>query len=211
MRFERVLAIAPHTDDVELGAGGTVARLAEEGASVHVVAFSTAEQSLPAECPPDLLEREFRRAMPILGVPEENLIVHYYPVRRLAEHRQEVLDEMMRLRRALDPDLVLLPSGSDVHQDHQVTHAEGLRAFRDLSVLGYELTWNHVSFAAQAFVALQQRHIDLKWQALQVYESQFDLSRPYFSREFVESLARVRGTQVKTEYAEAFEVIRMRF
>ena len=48
---ERVLILAPHTDDGELGCGGTIARLTEEGNDVYYIAFSTAEQSLPANFP----------------------------------------------------------------------------------------------------------------------------------------------------------------
>lgn len=208
--FRRVLVISPHTDDAELGCGGTIARMIEEHVDVHVAVFSTAEESLPPDSHPGTLKREFLEAMPQLGVPTSNLVVFEYPVRRLSYHRQEVLEELVKLRRTLVPDLVLLPSGSDVHQDHQVVYAEGMRAFRDASILGYELPWNHVTFSAQAFVVLERRHLDLKWKALQAYGSQLELRRPYFCKEFIDSLARVRGTQVRAEYAEAYEVVRVR-
>lgn len=208
--FRRVLVLAPHTDDAELGCGGTIARMIEEHVDVHVAVFSTAEESLPPGSHPGTLKREFLEAMPQLGVPTSNLVVFEYPVRRLSYHRQEVLEELVKLRRTLVPDLVLLPSGSDVHQDHQVVYAEGMRAFRDASILGYELPWNHVTFSAQAFVVLERRHLDLKWKALQAYRSQLELRRPYFCKEFIDSLARVRGTQVRAEYAEVYEVVRVR-
>ena len=44
---QRVLVMSPHTDDAELGCGGTMARWIEEGAEVYEAAFSTAELSLP--------------------------------------------------------------------------------------------------------------------------------------------------------------------
>jgi hypothetical protein len=53
--------------------------------------------------------------------------------------------------------------------------------------------------------------LQAKWEALQAYKSQFELGRPYFSREFIEGLARVRGVQVKSPYAEAFEVMRLKW
>lgn len=210
MTFHRVLVLSPHTDDAELGCGATIARMVEEQLDVHVAVFSTAQESLPPGSDPDTLKHEFLDAMPTLGLPLSNLIIFEYPVRRLSYFRQEILEKLVCLQRTLNPDLVLLPSGSDVHQDHQVIYAEGLRAFRDASILGYELPWNHITFSAQAFAILQKRHLERKWQALQVYRSQRELGRPYFSREFIESLARVRGTQVKAEYAEAYEVVRIR-
>lgn len=208
--YKRILVAAPHTDDAELGCGGTIARFVEEGCEVFIAAFSTAEESVPQGSPRDTLKREFLDAVPVLGVALDNVAVYDYPVRRLSYHRQEVLEELVKLRREIHPDLVLIPSGNDVHQDHQVVHAEGLRAFKDLSLLGYELPWNHVTFSAQAFMLLEHRHIQRKWAALQAYHSQLELRRPYFSEEFITGLAKVRGVQVKAEFAEAFEVLRVK-
>lgn len=207
---KRILVLAPHTDDAELGCGGTIARMVDEGSQVYVAAFSTAEESLPPGMPPDTLRIEFNEAMPILGLPVDHLVVYDYPVRRLSYHRQEVLESLVSLNRRFNPDLVLMPSGNDVHQDHQVVHAEGLRAFRNISVLGYELPWNHTTFSAQAFVMLERSHIEKKWAALQCYRSQLFLERLYMTREFIESMARVRGVQIKADWAEAFEVMRLR-
>lgn len=207
----RVLVVAPHTDDAELGCGGTIARLVESKCEVHVAAFSTAEDSLPLGFPPTTLRDEFLSAMPLLGVPKENAIVYGYPVRRLSYHRQEVLEDLVRLRKTLRPQMVLLPSGSDLHQDHQVIYNEGLRLFKDITTWGYELPWNHVTFPAQGFIVLEEQHLEAKWRALQAYKSQLQLARPYFSQEFIHGLACVRGVQVKAKYAEAFEVVRVRW
>ncbi|MFM1651929.1 PIG-L deacetylase family protein [Brevibacillus sp. B_LB10_24] len=209
MRFQRVLVLAPHTDDAELGCGGFMARLVEEKTSVFVAAFSTARESVPEGSPHDTILREFYRAMAILEVPPDRLFVCDYPVRRFSDHRQDILEDLRKLRRTIEPDLILLPSGQDVHQDHQVLHNEGVRAFKDLTVFGYELPWNHLSFRTQAFVDLKPGHVQKKWQALQAYRSQIELKRPYFSEDFIQGLARLRGTQIKTDWAEAFEVVRV--
>jgi N-acetylglucosamine malate deacetylase 1 len=196
MHIKRLLVLAPHTDDAELGCGGTIARFLEEGVEVSVLAFSTATESLPPGSPPTLLRDEFFQD---------------YPVRRLSSHRQDVLEDLVQMRRKFQPDMVLLPSGSDLHQDHQVVYAEGLRACKDLTVWGYELPWNHITFSAQAFVVLQRRHVESKWRALRAYESQIDISRPYFNEKFIEGVAHMRGVQVKAEFAEAYEVLRIRW
>ncbi|MDF2626480.1 MAG: LmbE family protein [Symbiobacteriaceae bacterium] len=208
--MKRVLALAPHTDDVELGCGGTLARLLEEGASVTVAAFSTCRESIPSGLPPDIAGAEFARAMRLLGVPGDDVLVYDYPVRKFSYHRQDLLEDLVRLRSRIRPDLVLLPSEHDIHQDHQVIAAEGLRAFKETSVWGYELPWNQTAFTAQAFVTLERRHIEAKWRALGAYRTQVDLGRSYFRQDFIEGLARVRGVQVKAEFAEAFEVVRLR-
>jgi LmbE family N-acetylglucosaminyl deacetylase len=206
-----VLVLAPHTDDAELGCGGTIARLLREGHDVFVAAFSTAEESLPPGAPPSRLRDEFIAAMHALGVAPDKTLVFGYPVRRLSSHRQELLEELVKLRRQINPNMVFLPSASDLHQDHQVLNAEGLRCFKDMTIWGYELPWNTIRFPAQAFVTLENCDLQSKWKALQQYKSQFELDRPYFSWEFIEGLARVRGVQVKVRYAEGFEVMRMKW
>jgi N-acetylglucosamine malate deacetylase 1 len=209
--MRRVLVLAPHTDDAELGCGGTIARLLTDGADVFVAAFSTAEESLPPGAKPNRLRDEFLAAMQTLGILHDNALVFEYPVRRLSYYRQELLEELVKLRKQIDPNMVFLPSSSDLHQDHQVLNAEGLRCFKDMTVWGYELPWNNIGFPAQAFVTLEPCDLQAKWDALQAYKSQFELGRPYFSREFIEGLARVRGVQVKSPYAEAFEVMRLKW
>jgi len=209
--MRRVLVLAPHTDDAELGCGGTIARLLADGADVFVAAFSTAEESLPPGAKPNRLRDEFLAAMQTLGIPHDNALVFEYPVRRLSYYRQELLEELVKLRKQIDPNMVFLPSASDLHQDHQVLNAEGLRCFKDMTVWGYELPWNNIGFPAQAFVTLEPCDLQAKWEALQAYKSQFELGRPYFSQQFIEGLARVRGVQVKSPYAEAFEVMRLKW
>lgn len=206
----RVLVLAPHTDDAELGCGGTIARILEEGGQVFIAVFSIAEDSLPPGAPPTTLEREFFEASSRMGVPDAHLFVHRYPVRRFSYYRQDILEDLIRLKKQIEPHLVLLPASTDLHQDHRVIYEEGMRAFKEISVWGYELPWNHTSFAAESFVELSEGNLRKKWEALEAYQSQFSLGRQYFSWEFVMGLARVRGTQIKVDFAEAFEVQRLR-
>lgn len=211
MNLERVLVLAPHTDDAELGAGATIARLTSSGARVHVVAFSRCEESLPPGSPADTLEREFRSAMPELGVPETELTVHRLPVRRLAEHRQTILEELVRVRSVLRPTTVLLPSKHDLHQDHSVVYQEGIRAFRGSSILGYELPWNTLSFDVQAVFSVREEHVEAKCRALHAYASQVEKGRSYMDHGFIRGWARFRGVQAGVVFAEVFEVIRSRW
>src|SRR5206468_6767680 len=160
--WERVLVLAPHTDDGEFGCGGTMARLVESGAEVRYVAFSIATRSLPEGFAPDTLAREVAEATAELGIPAGNLIVHDFDVRTFPEHRQEILELLIELWNEWQPDVVFQPSLHDIHQDHQTIAAEGLRAFKRTTILGYEIPWNNLDFAYQAYVALEQRHIQRK-------------------------------------------------
>jgi len=149
--------------------------------------------------------------MQILGVDSNRVLVSRYPVRRFSDYRQELLAELLQLKQRLGPEMVFVTTGTDTHQDHQVLHNEAVRAFKDTTLWGYELPWNNVDFSAQAFVTLKQEHIDRKWASLQAYQSQFELQRPYFKKEVIYGLSRVRGVQVRTEFAEVFEVVRFKW
>jgi LmbE family N-acetylglucosaminyl deacetylase len=208
-RSDRMLMLAPHTDDVELGCGGTIARFVEEGeAEIFVAVFSTAGDSVPKGFPKTALRDEFYDAMKILGVRKDRLSVYDYAVRKLSYSRQDVLEELVKLGRTVKPDVVFLPSSQDLHQDHQTLYNEGLRAFKEVTLWGYELPWNTITFPTRGFITLEERHIERKWRALQAYKTQFAMNRPYFSLDYIRAIATVRGIQVKAKYAEAFDVIR---
>ena len=205
--WRRVLVLAPHTDDGEFGCGGTIARLVARGAEVRYVAFSIATKSLPAGFPPDTLAREVREATAVIGIPPEALAVHDFEVRTFPEHRQEILELLIVLWEEWPPDAVLMPSLRDIHQDHQVVAAEGLRAFKRTTVLGYEIPWNNLNFDSQAYVALERAHVERKVEALACYESQ--QHRNYANPDYIWNLARTHGINVGRDYAEVFEVYRV--
>ena len=73
-----VLILAPHTDDGELGCGGTISRLLEEGNEVFYLAFSICEESVPEGFPKNALETEVKKATAHLGIPSKNLILKNY-------------------------------------------------------------------------------------------------------------------------------------
>ena len=206
-RWERVLVLAPHTDDGEFGCGGTMTRLVDAGADVRYVAFSTATKSLPDGFPPDTLEREVREATAELGIADEKLTVHDFEVRTFPDRRQEILELLIELWEEWRPDAVLQPSHHDVHQDHQVVAQEGLRAFKRTTILGYEIPWNNFNFDYQAYFALERSHLERKVAALSKYASQ--QHRRYADSEYIWNIARTHGINVNREYAEVFQVYRV--
>lgn len=200
------LVLAPHTDDGELGCGATIAKLIEEGNNVYYVAFSACEESLPAGYEKNTLRIEVKNATSRLGIVQENIYVLQYPVRNFANYRQDILEDMIGFRKKINPDVVFLPSCNDIHQDHIVINQEGIRAFKYINILGYELPWNNLSHHNVCFQPLSKKYIEKKTEALLCYESQKD--RAYISRESIFSLAKIRGVQIQKEYAECFQVIR---
>jgi LmbE family N-acetylglucosaminyl deacetylase len=209
LKPRRAMVLAPHTDDGEFGCGGTIARLVEEGCEVYYTAFSVCEQSLPYGFKEDELEHELRAATSALGVGEDHVIVHRYQVRRFPEVRQAILQDIIDTRNRVQPDLVLMPCVDDLHQDHQVVAAEGIRAYKNHTVFSYEMPWNNLSIVTSAFVVLEDRHVQKKVAALACYKTQ--AFRHYANEEFIRALARTRGGQIGGRYAETFQLVRLVF
>jgi LmbE family N-acetylglucosaminyl deacetylase len=205
--MKRILVLAPHTDDGEFGCGGTIAKLIEEGNEVYYAAFSACKLSLVYGFPEDILITEVKAATKVLGIKPENLILFDYDVRTFNYRRQEILEDIIRLKKDIKPDLVFMPSVNDIHQDHNTIANEGIRAFKYSTIFCYEMPWNNLTFNTTAFQVLEEKYINIKIAALKEYQSQQD--RPYANGEFIKSLARIRGVQIGQHYAEVFEVLRL--
>jgi len=193
-----VLAISPHTDDIELGAGASISRWLTEGNTVYVAALSTGSAETGAT------KDEFENAMKVLGVRE--WVLHNFICRHFDQNRQEALDFMIDLGSEFKPDLVLGPSTANVHQDHIVVVNEIRRAFREISILGYEMPWGDYGFSPQMYVKVQHRHVQDKYTAIAQYASQSP--RLYTTKALISGLLHLRGTQIGEDFAEAYEVIR---
>ncbi len=203
---KRILVLAPHTDDGEFGCGGTISKFINEDHDVYYAAFSACQQSVLPQFPSDILITEVKEATSILGIKPSNLILFDYDVRTFGYQRQDILDDLIKLRADIQPELIFMPTITDVHQDHHTIAEEGMRAFKFNSILSYELPWNNFSFSTSSFVHLSEEDIQTKVNALQAYQSQ--AHRPYSDEDFIRSLARTRGVQIGTRYAEAFELVR---
>jgi LmbE family N-acetylglucosaminyl deacetylase len=190
----RVLVLAPHTDDETLGCGGTIAKFIERGSEVKVFAFSCGTSN----------PNEFLKACERLKA--EANVTPTYKTRTFPEQRQEILEQLISIRKSFDPHIVFVPATSDIHQDHQVICQEGMRAFKHSTIYGMEFAWNSYNFSNSCYNVLSPDHLTQKVIAMQEYSSQ--VNRIYFKEESIISLARVRGMQAGSEYAECFEVIR---
>lgn len=205
-KVERALVLAPHTDDAEFGCGGAMVKLIKQGIEVHVAAFSSCEDSVRPEFSKDVLVHEIKSACGLIGIKPDHLHLFKYKVRTFNFHRQEILEDLIRLKKAIQPDLVFMPSLNDIHQDHATICDEGIRAFKFSSILCYEMPWNNFNFTTTCFFSLSPEELDIKIRALAAYKSQSH--RTYASEEFIRSLAFTRGVQSGGKYAEVFEVVR---
>ena len=201
-----VLILAPHTDDGDFGCGATIAKLIEEGNEVFYAAFSACKQSVRSDLPTNILEVEVKDATKELGIPEDHLLLFDYDVRTFNYRRQEILDDILRVREITKPELVFMPSTNDIHQDHYTIAFEGIRAFKNSTILCYEVPWNNFTFHTTAFQVITEQQLQTKINAIAKYKSQ--LGRPYANADFIRSLAKTRGIQIGKDFAEVFEVVR---
>lgn len=197
-----ILVLAPHTDDGEFGCGASIAKFIGQGKQVTYIAFSSCAQSLPAGIPENRLIEECQKATKSLGI--QNTRILNFEVRNFYQQRQNILEELIRIRKEFNPQTVFLPAQNDIHQDHQVIYAEGMRAFRNLNVFGYELPWNNRRFNPNYFETISEKDLKSKQNALKEYQSQSH--RKYMNDELIRSLAIVRGIQSDSLLAEAFEI-----
>jgi len=207
--FNKALILAPHTDDGEFGCGGLISRLIREEAEVMYIAFSDCKESVPEGFAKDILGRELKAATQFLGIKSCNLRLLDYKVRYFTDERQQILEDLVKIGKEFNPDLILTPCTMDVHQDHSSITKEAIRAYKNTTILGYELPWNNLQLPSDGIIVLEEKDIENKIHAIAKYESQ--KGRAYSSPEFIKSLAITRGTRIREKYAEAFEVIRMVF
>lgn len=215
----RLTVIAPHPDDETLGAGGTIARFADEGVEVSVLIVSG---HLPPLYKPEAFEatrREATEALAILGVRRVEFLqvpattVHQRPV-------AEINGAIHRFVRATNPEWVLLPF-PDRHIDHRTIFDASVVACRPVHadaprvVLAYETLsethWNvggiEPTFIPDFYVNISQ-HLERKQAALNAYASQVH-EAPSRSVEACTALAKFRGSQNGCDHAEAFKVVRI--
>ena len=159
--------MAPHPDDGKFSSGGTISKLSKEGMEFWYAAFSPCSKSLPERFAKDVLFQELELALGHLGIPPERIRTFQFSVRDFPEQRQAILEEMIKLKTEINPDTVFMPNSNDIHQDHQVIHDEGVRAFKSCNMLGYELPWNSFKFSNDFFVKLNKGHLNDKWKAIQ--------------------------------------------
>jgi len=198
---QRVIAIAPHIDDVELGAGATIYRLAQTN-EVYYVGLS-----MPPLVDTTTFMSEFEASSRVLGLDKSRVILRSFDPRDLFSARSEILQLFYDLNREIRPTLVFLPNSKDIHQSHEVAYAEGRRAFKFTTLLGYELPWNSMDFSMDVFIRLSREEVEAKTAAINAFSTQ--KNRLFFSNDIVADLARVRGKQVGHEFAECFELVRM--
>lgn len=200
--MSRVLVVAPHVDD-EINCAGAL--LMTKDSDKLILACSPCYESMLPGYDSGVLLREFGQAVKILQAKTE---ICDWPVRQLSKYRQEILERLLTTKKIFDPNVVICPSSTDVHQDHITVYEECMRAFRNVHLLlGWESPNNQRTTHTNFFVSMTEKALEKKLEVYNCYESQ--KFREHFDSDLFKSLAVVRGRQSRspTGLAEAYEVL----
>jgi LmbE family N-acetylglucosaminyl deacetylase len=192
-----ILAFGAHPDDLELGCGATLAKLASRGAAIRAVVFT---QGQAGADPKADRAAETREALNLLGVTDVHN--HDFPDTRLHEHLNDLIAAMEIHVRETAPDRVYTMFKDDRHQDHRAVYQASMVACRRVpQILSYETPSSYPHFVPTVFEAVGD-HMERKVEALKLHRSQGD--RLYMNEDMIRSAAHFRGVQVELGRAEGF-------
>jgi LmbE family N-acetylglucosaminyl deacetylase len=199
---KRVLFLGAHPDDIELGCGGLLHHIAKQ-TDVLCVTLSDNQKN------PDLhnVVDEHLRSMAILGVTKESIVLGPFTTRIFPDARQEILEYFLKLRKDFKPDLIFVHTKHDIHQDHNVMTEEALRAYRGITVLGFDVVRSSYGFFPHFIVEMSEEDVNKKIEALSQYETYRD--RYYFNAELTRSIMVRHGALAECPFAEGFDILRI--
>ena len=197
-----VLFLGAHPDDIELGCGALLHQMVKQ-TEVLCVTLSDNQKN------PDLknIKQEHYEAMAVLGVPDEKIVFGPFTTRVFPDSRQEILEYFLKLRREFGPDLIFVHSKQDIHQDHLTMTDEALRAFRGITVLGFDVVRSSYGFFPHFLVEVTEEDVNKKIEALACYETYRD--RYYFNSELTRSIMVRHGALAERPFAEGFDILRI--
>jgi LmbE family N-acetylglucosaminyl deacetylase len=196
-----LLAVGAHPDDIEIAAGGLMLSLAAASPGLrvsYVLCTGTAERHAEA------------RAAAAMFLPGADISydLNRLPDGRLPAHWNAVKEVLHRASLGVQPDLVICPAPNDAHQDHRLLAELTPTVFRDQLVLHYEIPkWDGDLARRNLYVPLADDIARRKVELLHAsYPSQ--KARDWWDDEVFLGLARLRGMECRSRYAEAFDCMK---
>jgi LmbE family N-acetylglucosaminyl deacetylase len=196
----QILCLGSHSDDLEIGCGGTILRLAEEypTATFHWVVFTGCEaRQAEAQFAAELFAGPERLRGPMLRVFPDG----YMPFVAV-----EVKKTFEELKQTLSPDLIFTHNRKDAHQDHRLIAELTWSTFRNHMILEYEIPKYDGDLGQPSlFVPLTDELCEKKIRfIMDAFPSQH--SKRWFEESTFRSLMRLRGMECNAPsgYAEAF-------
>jgi len=193
-----LVAVGAHPDDIEIAAGGFLLSLAAQapGVRVHYVLCSGS---------PERQAEARAAAAAFLPGAELSFALHTLPDGRLPAHWNAVKEILHEAVGVLQPDLVICPAPNDAHQDHRLLAEQTPTVFRDQLVLHYEIPkWDGDLARRNLYVPLAD---DVARRKVELLHESFpsQKARDWWDDEVFLGLARLRGMECRSRYAEAFD------
>jgi LmbE family N-acetylglucosaminyl deacetylase len=198
----RVLFLGAHPDDIELGCGALLHNIVSK---TEVLCVTLSDNQIN----PDLkgVKDEHYDAMEVLGISKEKIVLGPFTTRVFPNARQDILEYFLKLRTDFNPDLIFVHSKQDVHQDHNTMTDEALRAFRGITVLGFDVVRSSYGFFPHFLAEVTEEDVNKKIEALSKYETYRD--RYYFNSELTRSIMVRHGALAERPFAEGFDILRI--
>jgi LmbE family N-acetylglucosaminyl deacetylase len=199
---KRVCFIGAHPDDIELGCGALISNISQQ-TDVLCVTLSDNKKN------PDLqnLIAEHKASMAVLGVTGERDIVKDFETRRFPEARQEILETFLDIKKNFKPEIVFVHTKNDIHQDHATVTDEALRAFRGITVLGFDVLRSSYGFFPHFLFEVTEKDVEKKLAALAEYKTY--ANRYYFDSQITRATMIRHGALAERPFAEGFDILRV--
>jgi LmbE family N-acetylglucosaminyl deacetylase len=204
---KRVLALGAHSDDIEIGCGGTILRLAAERPQLEVlwVVFAATKERAA--------EARASACAFLEGVAATKVVVRDYRDGFLPYSGAAVKDEFEALKKEFSPDLIFTHYRNDRHQDHRLVSDLTWNTWRDHFILEYEIPKYDGDFGSPNFFAsLPAATLERKI-ALLTTHFPSQAAKPWFTPDLFKGVARIRGMECAApeSLAEAFYGRKARF
>jgi len=197
------LFIGAHPDDIEIGSGGFLIQSIQNGIECCIITFSDCSEQKGNK---GIIE-EYKQSMDYLGI--DDYFLYHLPNTKLPDHNDEIRDILEKIKIKNDIDLVVTHSVHSIHQDHKIVGEECRRVFRYSNLISYEDPKSTSQyFRPQLYISLSEKILKKKLELLNIYRSQ--LRRDVYGTNIFENIARVRGVEIGTKAAEAYEIIRIK-
>ena len=197
---KRILALGAHSDDIEIGCGGTLLRLISERRDLEitwVVFCSTPERAREAQASAESF---------LEGVQHRQVLVKSHRDGFLPWSGAAVKEDFEQLKRQVQPDLILTHYREDRHQDHRTVSDLTWNTWRNHLILEYEIPKYDGDFGSPGFFCpLSEATLEKKIRlVLAAFPTQ--AGKSWFSADLFRAVARIRGMECAApdRYAEAF-------
>ncbi len=199
---QRVLFLGAHPDDIELGCGALIHHIAPISDVLCVTLSDNQKNPLLK----NVVEEQYK-AMAALGVTKDKVVLGQFTTRIFQDARQDILEYFLSLRSNFKPDIIFVHSKQDVHQDHNTMTDESLRAFRGITLLGFDVVRSSYGFFPNFLVEVSEEDVNAKIEALSQYETYRD--KYYFNSELSRSIMVRHGALAEVPFAEGFDILRI--